>query len=612
MSKAAIHHRGRLPLLGPAPRGRFLLSAALTWLVYGAACAFWHYLSSGSWFSLSASAYVADIIHPLALAEVFEHPINALTYPWIVAIGGLLLAVMWFVPVITAVLYRLEVAASLIVLAVLLAHAPAMACALAVGCILAAKTGLRSNVSYLAALLGLAPMLPYLYLFAFGGSSSGILLPIQRWIIKAPFALALLVAIAACASVLGLARLTKYKPGVVWPVAGALVGAAIAIFCTTIGPAELDYQLIARQLAGPDTIFEPRDRRSWIDQTQAQGLSDETLVLRAKDVMESMKRDLVGKCERYMRAHPTGPRAAAVLWLEAQAMSLQVDMMAFEQGWIQATAAHLAPVEQVPGDEARTLKRTRQQLDDVEGAWARLKASGSGFHAPLADWRLGELALRRATLGQQDDEAILKQVAAAEEMLKSASNGIARVLADIAIQDRLNKSAIQPRTAHLPSKDYYRQAMLSVNRLLWLLEKNKVAQDARAARALGDYLHINPYALTREELEKKLCTLASAHEATSLGDNFKLAAALAVTDKRQRVVQLALLGNQDGLWQDTQIEAAFELGQLLVQHPELRKMDDLLRPEDYFYLVLGGPSNPWQKLAVERLSSLGAKRDLAP
>ena len=266
-------------------------------------------------------------------------------------------------------------------------------------------------------------------------------------------------------------------------------------------------------------------------------------------------------------------------------------MMAFEQGWIQATAAHLAPVEQVPGDEARTLKRTRQQLDDVEGAWARLKASGSGFHAPLADWRLGELALRRATLGQQDDEAILKQVAAAEEMLKSASNGIARVLADIAIQDRLNKSAIQPRTAHLPSKDYYRQAMLSVNRLLWLLEKNKVAQDARAARALGDYLHINPYALTREELEKKLCTLASAHEATSLGDNFKLAAALAVTDKRQRVVQLALLGNQDGLWQDTQIEAAFELGQLLVQHPELRKMDDLLRPEDYFYLVLGGPSS---------------------
>lgn len=614
MSKAAVHHRGRLPLLRPTPRGRFLLSAGLTWVVYALACAFWNYLATGSWFNLSVAAYKADFTQPIALAEVFEHPINALSHPWIVVVGGLLLGVILFVPIITAVLYRLEVSAFMILLVGLIAHAPVLMIILALGSIMAARTGLRSNVSYLAALLGLAPVLPYLVLFAFSGSSSGILLPIQRWVIKAPFAIALLTAIASCATVLGLARLTRYRPGVVWPVATVLVALSITFFYLMIGPAELDYQLITRQMAGPDTIFDPQPRRSWIRQTGAQGLHEDALIHLAETRIDLQKQDLIKRCRRYVTRYPNSPRTWPILWLQAQAQSLQLDRMAFKQGWIQATAVHLAPVAEVPADEARTYQRTKQKFDEVEKAWRQLEPFTSSYQGALVNWRLGELALRRiALMKDAPDEAVLQQVQEANDRLKLGSDAIARVLADFSISRQQHRHAAMLHPAHLPPRDYYRQALFTVNRLLWLVEKNNVATDPGAARALADYLQINAYATPRDELERRLYVLAREHEATSLGDNFKLAVALCEGDAGDRVLQLAVLAReQEVWWQDTQVEAAFELGQLLMQKPELEAIDEITKPEDYFYRVLGGPTNPWHNLAMDRLRILGAKRHKDP
>jgi len=601
------HHRGVQPLLRPTGRLRSAIFLGVNLIGFALVNAFWLYLSTGRWLDVRPSSYVADITNPTTLPDLFERTLNVLTHPWMVLVGGLLLGVVIFIPIIVSVLYRLRYAAAFVVLVAAVGHAPAMALALAIGCLLAGRTTMRSDMPFLAAMLGLLPLGLYLYLFASAGSSAVAVLPIQRWVLKAPFVVAVLSAVLAFAVVVGLAKVTRYRPGAVWPVLAIMLAGPVTVFFWKIGPAELDYQLIVKHLSPGDAVFEPVDLDTWIARNAAEGLSPQSLLQQAQGRLVEDKHRLRQECERFLRRYPRSEQAPSVAWILAQSGSLQLDRRALSEGWVKCTAAHLAPVP----DEYRQDPQRTWELPEViastAGSWERLRRDyGFSPQAALAQWRLAELDIRRSVLPgtpRPRGEALIRQ---AYNELQAAREGVRGAAARPAgLAEAGRGSSVFAAPPPVPPREYYEQALYRLERLLWLMRTNDVLNDWRSAQALAAYLHVNRFGITPEEHLQQLCELAGRYEDTHMAKNLKLAVALAAVDPNRRADQLVLLAEQDEDW-DTAVEAAFALGQLLLRHPSIRARPDVKPPREYFLAVREEFSNPWKELAVEQLRLLGA------
>ena len=137
---------------------------ALCMAGYAGACAFWRYLASGQWVNFRPAVFYRDLTIPLG--EVFRHPLDVLTYPWMILALGLGLGLMVLVPLILAVLYRPTTAVGLILSLILLGHMPVLALAVGAGCALAGRAKFRRETPYLALALGLLPTAGYFALSA--------------------------------------------------------------------------------------------------------------------------------------------------------------------------------------------------------------------------------------------------------------------------------------------------------------------------------------------------------------------------------------------------------------------------------------------------------------
>lgn len=602
------HHRGRLPLLRPAGRRRTGIYLAVVLTAFALINAFWHYLATGQWVSLSAGSYVADFITPNSLGELFEHPLSVMSYPWMILIDGLLLGTVIFAPIIVAVLYRWEFAAACLVLVLCVGHAPVLTTALAIGCALAARTPLRSDKPFLAVLVAMIPVGLYLYVFTFG-SASGAVLPIQRWMLKAPLLLAVASAMAGFAAVLTLARVTGYRPGVAWPIMLVLAAAPLTLFYAKIGTAELDYQLIANRLAAGDALFEPQSVEAWSRQGGAQGLTESALWNRAQGDLEAKKQDLQYRCREFLRRHRRSDRVPAVCWIAAQCQSLQLDRPAYEQGLIQCTAAFAAPAPETSqqGQESSPAAA----LAAIEGCMPAWKALAQEYpdspQAALAQWRLGQLMIRTVAVRDMDANDIRQTLQYGAAHLAAAQRKLQDVLAQPASRQEPRKGVTffwPARSAPLPQ--YYAWALASANRLVWMIKMNNVLDDAANARALAGYLQADPYGLSPKAYYSLLCRLAMEYEATDLGDNLKLAVATAGGERNAD--QLVVLAQQQREI-DAAIEANFRLAQLTIQNPSLSTLPGMKTPREYLELVKAAPPNPWTEWAGEELRILkGAGR----
>lgn len=605
MSEAFDHHRGQLPLLQPTSLRRMLILLGVNWLGFGLVNAFWLYLSSGHWLDLRPSAYAADFVSPVPLAEMFEHPLNVLSHPWMIVVGGLLLGIIIFVPIIVAVLYRLPFAGAFVLLVWALGHAPVLAMALAAACVLAGRTKLRSDVPFLGALLGMVPVVLYLYFFANAGTASMAVQPIQRWALKAPLVLAAVSAVAAFIAVLALARLTHYRPGVIWPVMALLLAGPVTTFYVKIGSGELNYQLIANRLAAGDAVFEPVALKHWVAAAGAKGLSQQALLTRAIDDLGERKRLLQDRCRHFLHRYPASPRAAAVMWIDAQCQCLQLDRPAFEQGWIKSTAAYSAPLNETETlAPPRRAELTQEAIGAAQAAWTPLVAQfADSQQAALAQWRLGELQLMKVALPQGGPDDARALVDDAYKRLTAAGLKMQAVLAEL---DERGKTLKTPKVfsdpPSVPPHEYYEQSLFKVRRLLWLMDQDSLLTDANAARALSAYLQVNRFAQEPNAHRDQLAALAGQYKDTRFGTQLAVACALALGDPNRRADELVILAMQK---QDSQaaIEASFELGQLVLQQPSLGQRPDIKTPQAYFQAVTSGP---WKDLALERLRVLAA------
>ena len=554
-------------LLRQIPAWRMVILLLVNLSVYCGACAFWYYLSSGEFFNFAISAYRGDFARPLS--RMLEYPLDVFAYPWMILVIGVFLAAMIFVPIIIVVLYRLSFAIMFVIVIAVLGHTPVLALAVLIGCLLAYRNPLRHSVPFAAAMLGMLPAGLYLLVSALGFAEVA---GVGRLVQHGPFILAALAAIVATSAVLALARLSRYRPGVIWPVITALIIGPAVIFFVNVSPDELAYSLIANQVARPDSIFMPVTLGTWTDKPSRAGLSDVTLRTAVTDDLDSRRTKLTQQCRFFLQRYQRSRRSSSVLWIQAQCASLQLHDRAF-------TAEK--PVVSYTADFP---------LPESSGLWRRLGSEyGSSPHAGLAAWRLAELALRR----QQPDQA--------RQLLSIALKRLARFETSASSKTKTSRGGSLLRTpSKLPSADYYANALFEVNKLLWLIDQNDLLDDPASAGAMARLMSINPNdSGYGERIGEILSQSAPDYEHTKMGDNLLLAAAKAnpdIYEKRAGMLMSLAEGTSDAA-----IQANYELALLLIQQPVLRLKPGIEDSRTYFKRVKEARPNPWTHLASEQL-----------
>ena len=586
------HHRGAAPLLRVTSRWRTAFFVTANFIGFLAVNAFWHYLSTGRWVELSAASYRQALAAPLG--QMLLEPLSIFVHPWMIVVTGLLVAAVTFVPVMVAVLYRLWIAALFVAAVALVGHAPLLAAFLAVGCFLAGRTRLRSDLPFLALLAGLAPVVVYLYFFA--GSAERLLMPLQRPVFYLPLLLALVAAVVAGAAVLGLARLTQYRPGVIWPVLLALVAVPVGLFARQVGLAELDYALIVGRIEAADTIFTPEtvpDVRGAVAATRPASAPATAPTWRrtraeprpATAPVKAPQKpgDLTAMCNRYLAAHPDSPHAPAVMWIRAVAVEDRIRRRTLRVG------ADGPPLP--PGAGRTSLRELYRQL---AGTWEDLALRyADSPQAMVALQRLGMFALRDG------------RVHRARQHLRVAQSGLVSHLASEApVRARTWRRVFVP-CRDVPGAEYYRAVLADTNGIIWLVESNKVLDaDSTGREAFADYMKRWPF--TRAS-QAELDSLARRHADTELADNFRVRAALAEARSLDRATKLADLAGGLG---DGAIVANYELGRLgmtLADDPAWGVMG-LKSPGDYFEVVCTAWKNPYLGQSREHLAWLARQR----
>jgi hypothetical protein len=273
----------------------------------------------------------------------------------------------------------------------------------------------------------------------------------------------------------------------------------------------------------------------------------------------------------------------------------------------------------VPNEEdlspVRRAELVREAIQSAARVWVTIPRDYPRTpQAALASWRLAELDLRRlaafagSPAGAAEDANLV--VRRALERLRVARDGIRSAMEDWDRRQRAGQGEeVFAPASSLPSHEYYEQALWKVQRLEWLMARNDALASPRVAEAIGALLQVNGYGLTQQAHAQQLYDLAGRYEDTPMAMNLKLAVALTETDGPRRADQLQILADQDRDL-DAAVEAAYQLGQLLLQSPQLRTLPGMKAPADYFRLVrdapreAGMPENPWKELAAERLRFL--------
>jgi len=533
-------------------------------------CAFWHYLATGQWADLSLAAYRQDLARPFS--QVLFRPVSIFTHPWMALVIALTAAALTVVPIMVAVVQRLLLATAFILVVAVVGHAPVLALALAVGAVLAARTRLRADFPFVAMALGVLPAAIYMIFSIFAGSDSASVLPIQRWILPAPYVGAVLVAAPAfaIATVLGRFRYLRELAAIL--VLGALAAGAVGVFYAKVGPDELAYAFIADGLSADDKLFHDVSLADWKRRGGGKGLNPMTLLNRVKEDLQYRRLELFDRCGAFMQDHPRSSRAPEVLWIQGQCMSLKVRRQAYEDGLVSYDASYTG------ADSADIWRRL---VDDY----------GGSPQAALAQWHLAALALRDGKVGRGDEllRAAAERLQAFLEAHPPAPGGARPVFSG-------------PST--VPSTVYYADVLFKVRRLVWQIQRNHLYEDARAAQAFGEFLGIDASELTRDKYLARLKKLIETYEDTPIEDNLRLAIALAAPklwgSKIEMLVQLARETN------DAAVEANFHLGELTMEEPVLglELSLDIREPRDYFNIVIAAPPSPWRDLAEQRLALL--------
>ncbi|NBB95283.1 MAG: hypothetical protein GVY16_06040 [Planctomycetes bacterium] len=570
------------PLLKPKRPARWAVFVALNLLTYLAACVLWHYLRSGQWVEFSAESYRRGLT-PF-VGHLLLNPVSIFANGWMGVVIVALLAMLMVVPLMTAVMYQLLLAMAFVVLLAVAGHAPLLALALAAACLMAARTRLRREYPFLAAAFALLPVCIYLY-FAHVATDIDMLLPLQQWLLAVPLVAAVILALLAEFAVVLMARVTRFQPGVIWPVPLVLLPLAIGVFVWRVGPAELHYALLVADIHPSESLLRPQPVEAVLG-PQGRGLNPQTRPVRIRDDLNQRRAKLTRRCRRFLEAHPDSDRAPSVVWILAEADSLQVDRSAARSdAFVSYTTAWPLPAS----------------AQDWRVLLEQYPASGP---ASLARHRLAVLHLRAIDADAPADR-VAETVRSANQMLAEAERRIATI-----VQRReQSRSRIHTPLPSVPPAGEYARTLAHIRYLRWIMESNGVlpprhsgqTYDPAAAGALGRMLAVNPAEPAYAERLQALMDSPPFRDG-AMSDNLKIAIAkIEPSLPRRRAETLKAIAADERT--DAAIEANFELGRMAMQRADPGAIG-LREPEHYFGLVRKSPPNPFQEEAEAVLKLL--------
>jgi hypothetical protein len=360
---------------------------------------------------------------------------------------------------------------------------------------------------------------------------------------------------------------------VVWPVVAFLVAVPMLLFFLLVGSDELEYNLMTAGLSPTDTLLEPLPLKDWRERNHVPDQPVQKLLHVVQEDLRFQKQQLGQRCDLFLEEHGKSDRAAAVLWVRAQIASLVVDAQALAGGEVRYDASY------VRGESA--------------ASWALLvDERGSSPQGALAQWHLGELALREGKI----PDALTR--------LKNCDQRLDKLLARRHRERAPSPADLNPfaGSALVPRQVYYQIAQTQAEQLLWVIDQVHAEHDAPSAQALRDWQRLDPSAADYAEQLNKL--LASCFN-TNMADILRLALALADRDVDRRMTILAALANQPK--SPAFVQANFELGELTLRLAKPRA--GLKTAKEYFQTVADAGDTPWQDQAELRLGSLTAPKE---
>lgn len=343
----------------PKYRVRAVVLLSINLLLYCGLGAFLHWLHVGRAFDFSLSSYFAparfwDRSAP-NLNDFILDPISVVEVPLHAIVLGMSLAVLAAVPIVVSILYRFAWAVPFLLAVFVFAHMPWMAFTLCCSCILASQKPFRMRFRFGSAVVGLLPVVAYLYLATAGGQDefSAYASPTERSLLIAPWVVTLVAAAVICGVALLLARLVNYRPGAVAPVVTVMVATPVTLFFQGVGVDELAYRVLERDYGPLSERFEPIQSNAETER-QIQNLARTEMIREGVRALWSEDRQQIVRvkqrvrryfltnfledrarayeaCKHYIARFPQSRYLPNVLFIQATVLDMRLDERRLQQ-----------------------------------------------------------------------------------------------------------------------------------------------------------------------------------------------------------------------------------------------------------------------------------------
>lgn len=246
----------------PKYRIRSVLLLGATFALFSGLCVFTNWLHQAELFEFSPASYVAPFKFwgPTTqnLNDFLRYPISVEQRPMHGVVLGLLVASIVAVPILVSILYRFPFAMPFVAAVLIFAHLPWMSLTLLGGCVLASVRPFRMSFRFGSALLGMLPVVLYLYLATWDPPDQSLpASPGERSRLIMPWILAILAACLMMAAVLVLARIVDFRPGAIAPIMGLMFATPAVIFYQHVGRDELAYRVLETEFGPTSARFRP-------------------------------------------------------------------------------------------------------------------------------------------------------------------------------------------------------------------------------------------------------------------------------------------------------------------------------------------------------------------
>lgn len=342
----------------PKYRRRALYLLLLNAVLFCGLCVFVHWLRVGRLFDFSLQSYFEPARFwgetTRSLNDFLLYPISVENAPIHGVVLGLLFASIVAVPITISILYRPPFALPFLLAVLVFAHMPWMALCLVLSITLAGARSFMLRFRFGSALIGMVPVLFYLY-FASRGSADVLVAltsPMQKSMLILPWVLAILAACVMMAVMLLIAHLVNYRPGAIAPVVAVMFATPVLLFHWRVGSDELAYRVLENEIGPRSTRFEAVEdtrrtqeriydlmHRFTIGELASNPFQREFMAAWSGQIdplkqliwrrfaldVQSQRSAAYEQCNRFLADHPDSRYLANVLYIQGRVLDTRID-----------------------------------------------------------------------------------------------------------------------------------------------------------------------------------------------------------------------------------------------------------------------------------------------